>query len=255
MPLARLVAPFDHPDWIFEPKLDGFRALAYVENGAARLVSRKGNTFKSFPALTAAVAATLPGLDAVLDGEVVHLGPDGAPRFYDLMRRRSPQHFYVVDLLWLDGRDLRGLPLIERKAVLRALVPAQPSPVLYVDHVAGTGTALFQAVCDRDMEGIVAKLAYGTYTPDETTWVKIKNPNYSQAEGRAESFEGRTLRRQLREQIATLQSARFPGIVLPGVEHPLRVIEPRSTPVCLESRPRSPGRTRFPAGCRREAGS
>jgi hypothetical protein len=58
--------------------------------------------------------------------------------------------------------------------------------------VAGTGTALFQAVCERDMEGIVAKLAGGGYTPEQTTWVKIKNRAYSQAEGRTEFFEGRT---------------------------------------------------------------
>jgi bifunctional non-homologous end joining protein LigD len=60
MPLARLHAPFYHPDWIFEPKLDGFRALAYIECGTARLVSRNGNTFKSFPALTATLGPALP---------------------------------------------------------------------------------------------------------------------------------------------------------------------------------------------------
>jgi bifunctional non-homologous end joining protein LigD len=61
------------------------------------------------------------------DGEIVHLGPEGIPLFYSLMRRRPPQHFYAFDLLWLDGRDLRGLSLIERKAALRTLVPPQPS--------------------------------------------------------------------------------------------------------------------------------
>jgi bifunctional non-homologous end joining protein LigD len=182
MPLARLHAPFDHPDWIFEPKLDGFRALAYIEHGTARLVSRNGSTFKSFPALTAPLGPALPVRDAILDGEIVHLGPDGAPLFYALMQRRAPQHYYAFDLLWLDGRDLRGLPLLERKGLLRQVVPPQLSPVMYVDHVA-TGTALFQAVCERDMEGIVAKMARGVYTPDETTWVKIKNPGYSQARG------------------------------------------------------------------------
>jgi bifunctional non-homologous end joining protein LigD len=189
MPLARLHAPFDHPDWIFEPKLDGFRAHVYIERGNARLVSRNGNTFKSLPVLTAALGPALPVRDAILDGEIVHLGPDGAPLFYDLMRRRTPQHYYAFDLLWLDGRDLRGLPLIERKSMLRALVPPQPSPVLYVDHVAESGTALFQAVCKRDVEGVVAKLAAGLYTPEETSWVKIKNPAYSQAEGRADFFD------------------------------------------------------------------
>jgi ATP-dependent DNA ligase len=61
--------------------------------------------------------------------------------------------------------------------------------VLYVDHVVGSGTALFHEVCARDMEGIIAKLARGVYTPDETTWVKIKNRAYSQAEGRADFFD------------------------------------------------------------------
>jgi ATP-dependent DNA ligase len=71
--------------------------------------------------------------------------------------------------------------------------------------VAGTGTALFQAACERDMEAIVAKLVGGAYTPEETTWVKTKKTAYSQAEGRAEFFEGRALQRELREQIGTFR--------------------------------------------------
>jgi hypothetical protein len=98
MHLARLHAPFDHPEWIFELKLDGFRAMAYIENGATRLVSRNRNTYKSFPMLTQAIGTTMPVSNAILDGEIVHLGPDGTPRFYDLMRRRGPQHFYAFDL-------------------------------------------------------------------------------------------------------------------------------------------------------------
>jgi bifunctional non-homologous end joining protein LigD len=192
MPLARLHAPFDHPDWIFEPKLDGFRGLAYVTGGKARLVSRHGNVFKSFPELAAAIGTSVGG-DAVLDGEVVHLGADGCPRFYDLMRRRTPQHFCAFDLLWLNGEDLRDAPLLERKKLLKRLVPKQPSPILYVEHMR-EGVALFEAVCAQDLEGIVAKLATGRYTPDETTWVKIKNPTYSQAEGRADFFDGRAFR-------------------------------------------------------------
>jgi ATP-dependent DNA ligase len=74
------------------------------------------------------------------------------------------------------------------------IVPPQPSPVQYVDHVAGDSVALVQAACVRDLEGIVAKMADGRYTPDAITWVKIKNPAYSQAEGRAEFFEGRAFR-------------------------------------------------------------
>jgi bifunctional non-homologous end joining protein LigD len=115
----------------------------------------------------------------------------GQPRFYDLMRRRSPQHFYAFDLIWHDREDLRTLPLIERKRRLRALIPPQPCAVLYVDHVKRAGTDLFRAVCDRDMEGIVAKLANGPYTPEQTSWVKIKNRTYSQVEGRADFFDSR----------------------------------------------------------------
>src|SRR5215469_15899573 len=132
MSLARFDAPFEHPDWIFEPKLDGFRAVAYVEAGTCRLM------------------------------------------FYELMRRLGPFCFYAFDLLWLDGRDLRDRPLLERKRLLRKLLPRHPKAVLYVEHVS-SGTELFQVICDRDMEGVVAKQASARYTPDATTWVKIKN--------------------------------------------------------------------------------
>ena len=139
--------------------------------------------------MTAAIGPALGVTDAVLDGEIVHLGRDGKPQFYSLMRRRCPQYFFAFDLLWLDGRDLRGLPLLERKRRLRMIVPLTPCPVLYVDHVKERGVDLFRAVCAGDMEGIVAKRADGLYTPEETTWVKIKNPAYSQGGRRWEWFE------------------------------------------------------------------
>ena len=110
MPLARFDVPFEHPDWIFEPKMDGFRALAYVEGGACRLVSRNRNAFKTFEPLAQAIALELAGRSAILDGEIVHPGPDGRPMFYEVMRRRGPFRFYCFDLLWLGGSDLRALP-------------------------------------------------------------------------------------------------------------------------------------------------
>jgi len=73
---------------------------------------------------------------------------------------------------------LRQLPLFKRKQILRRIVPTQPAPVLYADHFDQKGVDLFRAVCEMDLEGIVAKRKDGMYTPTETTWVKIKNPRY-----------------------------------------------------------------------------
>jgi hypothetical protein len=95
--LARFDAPFDHPDFIFKPKLDGFRAVAYVEGGACRLVSRNRNAFKTFEGLAQAIAQDLSGRSAILDGEIVRPGADGRPLFYELMRRRGPFSFYAFD--------------------------------------------------------------------------------------------------------------------------------------------------------------
>jgi hypothetical protein len=117
--------------------------------------------------------------------------PDGCPRFYDLMRRRAPQYFYAFDLLWKEGLDLQELPLIKRKRMLKKIVKPR---VLFVDHVVGRGVDLLHAVRERDLEGIVAKAAQGLYQPEKTTWVKIKNRNYSQAAGRRDFFD---LRRKL----------------------------------------------------------
>ena len=108
----------------------------------------------------------------------------------DLLRRRAPQQFLAFDVLWLNGRDLRALPLIERKRRLRKLIP-KSGPLLYADHVVRNGCALYAAAREQDLEGVVAKLKTGLYTPQETTWVKIKNPRYSSAEGRGESFAPR----------------------------------------------------------------
>jgi ATP-dependent DNA ligase len=91
MPLARFDRPFEHPDWIFEPKMDGFRAVAYVEKGACRLVSRNHNAFKTFDSLAQAIGQDLTGRSAIRPG------PDGRPLFYELMRRRGPFCFYAPD--------------------------------------------------------------------------------------------------------------------------------------------------------------
>jgi bifunctional non-homologous end joining protein LigD len=88
----------------------------------------------------------------------------------------------------MDGEDLRSRPLIERKRLLREIVPEQPSAMLYADYIERTGVEFFRLACERDLEGIVAKLKHGVYGE---RWYKIRNPHYSQYEGRRELFEKR----------------------------------------------------------------
>src|SRR5919201_1683104 len=193
MPLVRLPAPFDHPDWMFELKHDGFRALAHVEGHRCRLVSRRGHVFKNFNMLCEEIAHSVRAYDAILDGEIVRLDADGRSNFHNLLFRREWPYFMAFDLLAVEEEDLRGLPLVERKRRLKRVMPRIESRLLYVDDFRERGSALFRAACAHDLEGIVGKLRQGRYEADgvSTSWVKIKNPNYSQDEGRRELFEKR----------------------------------------------------------------
>ena len=193
MRLLRVRQPFDDPGFIFELKLDGFRGLAFIENGHCQLVSRNGHMFKQWASLTREIAASVQCRTAVLDGEIACLDPDGRSNFYALMFRRRAPFFCAFDLLMLDGEDLRGLPLLERKRRLLDVMARIQSRVRYVDHVHESGVRFFELACERDLEGVVAKYANGTYQTDSatTSWLKVQNPRYSQAEGRAELFEQR----------------------------------------------------------------
>jgi bifunctional non-homologous end joining protein LigD len=108
--------------------------------------------------------------------------------FKELLYRRSNPFFYAFDLLWLNGRDLRQLPLLERKRMLRRLIRGKHSRLIYAHHVKSRGCDLFRLICEQNLEGIVAKHKDGIYSPS-AKWIKIKNPNYTQADGRHELFE------------------------------------------------------------------
>lgn len=183
---------FDHEDFLFELKMDGFRAMAYIAENGSRLLSKNGHVMKRFAKLANAIRDGLK-CEAVLDGEIVVLDSEGRPRFYDLLRRRGEPVFYVFDVLWLAGKDLRFRPLVERKRILRSILPPQPSELLYADHVEERGIDFFRLVCERDLEGIVAKRRLGTYGE---SWFKIRNPVYSQYEGRRGLFEKKYAIRQ-----------------------------------------------------------
>jgi len=182
--LGRAPAPFSHPDWLFEIKWDGFRSLVRIEQGKCRLISRKGNEFKSFRALSESVLAELKVRSAVLDGEIVCLNDDGKPEFRDLLFRRGEPRLVAFDLLFYNGQDLRHSPLTERKHLLRSILPKDSEQVLYCDHVEGDGERLFGIACENDLEGTVAKKKGDPYLQDQASWLKILNTNYSQWEGR-----------------------------------------------------------------------
>ena len=193
MPLLRIPEPFDHPDFLYEVKFDGFRALAHVTGHRCQLVSRNGNVFKSWPYLNEEIAHAVRAHSCVLDGEIVCLGRDGRSRFRDLLYRRQWPFFVAFDVLSIEDHDLRGFPLHQRKRQLARIMPRVESRLMFLDAIERRGCRLYELACERDLEGIVAKWAAGTYQSDgrSTSWLKIKNSHYTQIDGRHELFEAR----------------------------------------------------------------
>jgi bifunctional non-homologous end joining protein LigD len=180
--------PFSHPAWLFEPKYDGFRGMFYLTRQGAAFYSKRGNRMTRFQALAEQVRAELRVRDVILDGEIVALDSEGRVSFWDLMRGRGTLAYATFDVLWLNGRDLRGLRLINRKERLEQLIPASVGPINPLPCFENDGLELFTAACRLDLEGIVAKRKADGYGP-ETAWYKVKNSAYTQAEGRRELFE------------------------------------------------------------------
>lgn len=171
-------APFDDPDWLFEIKWDGYRAIAEVEQQQVRLYSRNGLSFeKAYPAIYSALASL--GIDAVLDGEIVALDADGKPSFQLLQHATTSDTtlcYYVFDLLVMNGHTIEQEPLTERKDLLRRLLPNNEW-VRYCDHVQEKGVAFFDSLRAHHMEGMIAKKATSVYREGtrNTDWLKIKH--------------------------------------------------------------------------------
>ncbi|HEY5798713.1 MAG TPA: DNA ligase D [Burkholderiaceae bacterium] len=181
--LATLVdkAP-DGGEWLVEIKFDGYRGVTRIEKGSAQMYTRAGNDWSAkWPALTAACAA-LPVQSAWLDGEVVALNDDGSVSFSDLqnMARKGMQArlaYYVFDLMYLNGVDLRGAPLADRKRLLQALLAQAPEggPLLYSDHMEGEAREAYAHACLHGIEGIVVKRADAPYLEARSkSWLKVK---------------------------------------------------------------------------------
>jgi bifunctional non-homologous end joining protein LigD len=178
--------PFDDLDWIFEIKHDGFRALAVLDGPSAQFVSKQGHRLTAFGELGRFLRRLLLETQVILDGELALPDATGRTVFSDLLARRNAAQYFAFDVLMFNGKDLRERPLVERKKILKSLLPQPSSRVHYVDHLAEHGTALFRLACQHDLEGIVAKRADSPYAMAgrKSPWRKIKNPNYSQRKGR-----------------------------------------------------------------------
>ena len=191
MTLVQQPQPFDDWDWVFELKHDGFRALAVIEHGQCRFFSRKKHKLSGYQDLRAALVKEVHASAAILDGELAVTDHMGRTVFADLMQRRNLARYFAFDLLWLNGEDLRHLPLLRRKEKLKRILPSRSPHILYVDHSRGNGTAFYRLACQLDLEGIVAKRADSLYedNPNLGNWIKIKNSAYTQKEGRGDLFK------------------------------------------------------------------
>lgn len=172
--------PFSNPEWLYEPKWDGFRAICFFQDGRIRFLSRNRKSLtERFPDLQR-ITKSIRASSAVLDGEIVALDKSGMPCFEGLRSRKSAGDcvivFYAFDLLHIDGRDLVQSPLVSRKAALKKILPKrQTGRVRYTEHVVEQGEHLFNELEKRQLEGMVAKRCDSVYVSGRTrAWLKIK---------------------------------------------------------------------------------
>jgi len=175
------------PEWVFEPKWDGVRALCLVRDGRTRVIGRSGRAVDEQYPEVGELARHLDAESAVIDGEIVALDENGRPNFGLLQSRigagasasvkkaaERPVMLFAFDLLYLNGYDLRGAALLDRKNLLQSIL-RQGASVRYSDHFAGKGQELLDAAREHELEGVVAKRAGSCYESKRSgEWVKVK---------------------------------------------------------------------------------
>src|SRR6201992_67694 len=178
--------PFSSPNWVYEIKWDGVRAIAQIENGKTTLWARSGRDVTlEYPEFKD-MAARLRVRNAIIDGELVTLDADGRSNFHTLQRRLGVQNpsrqlmqsvpldYFAFDVMYADGYDLRRVPLVERKEFLQQILSVNER-VHFSEHIPEQGEALYEAARTKGLEGIIAKLANSSYAGARTsTWVKLK---------------------------------------------------------------------------------
>jgi len=178
--LATLVNdPFDNPEWTYEVKWDGYRSIAYINKGTVELSSRNNKSFteKYYPLVNTMKDWSI---NTVIDGEILVIGKDGKANFGALQNWRSEADgdlvYYAFDLLWYEGKDITGLPLSERQAILKEILPTNDDHVRLSQVFTASGLEFFEAAKKMQLEGIMAKKSSSTYHPDARSkeWLKVK---------------------------------------------------------------------------------
>jgi bifunctional non-homologous end joining protein LigD len=187
--LATLVdKPFSDPQWLFETKWDGIRAVCFLDNGKARFVSRNQNELTAqYPEL-ANIADSIDGGRIILDGEIVALDEHGVSKFQLLQPRMGRKNhaeierlaattrlaYYVFDLVYLDGFNLTGCALLERKSTLETILKPSKN-IRYSDHILEHGEQLYQEIAKVPLEGMIAKRLDSVYVQKRSRdWLKVK---------------------------------------------------------------------------------
>jgi len=171
-------APFDDPDWLYEVKWDGYRAVAFIDTKGAELISRNNIPFDKYYPINNILKDWK--INAVIDGEILVLNDKGLSDFGALQNWRSEADgnlvYYVFDILWYEGKSLTQLPLIQRQAILKEVLPTNDDHVRQSKVFAANGVAFFEAAEKIGLEGIIAKKADSVYTSDlrSKEWLKIK---------------------------------------------------------------------------------
>jgi bifunctional non-homologous end joining protein LigD len=256
--LATLVnEPFDDPEWTYEVKWDGYRTIAYLNKGKVELRSRNNNSFikKFYPVYNALKKWPVK---AIVDGEIVVVNEKGLSEFSALQNWRNEAdgdlRMYVFDILWLNGIDCTGLPLLERRDILRKLVPDEGS-IKFSENFEASGTEFFEVAQKIGLEGIIAKKIDSTYHPDTRTknWLKIKTEQrheavvagYTRNEGSSKQFSALILGVYDKEKLQFIGQAGtgFTDKMQTGI---LKMLKPLETKKCpFEEEPVINKPTRF----------
>ena len=228
--------PFDRAGWVFEIKWDGYRIIALVDKGRVQLHSRNGRSFTERYHPVGTALAKIPH-QAVLDGEVVVLDDKGHSSFEALQNYRSHRPgghlvYQIFDILYLDGHDLRGMPLIRRKEILRQLLPALPG-LAFCDHIQEHGLAFFDAVAKAGLEGMIAKDGASKYLAGRRSdsWLKVKAHGVYEDRDLVHigevggGFDGRTLA-SIYAQLAPLVQSECPFRKKPKTKAPAMWVRP-----------------------------